>query len=64
MTVPVVRFTVAGKEAAGCGLCRPYTVVYDGTCKVCTRLAGVLRDWDRNNDMEVVSSQTPGVPSL
>lgn len=62
MTIPVVQFTVAGEPTSSPnGLGRPYTVVYDGTCKVCTRLAGVLRDWDHNNDMEVVSSQTPGV---
>jgi predicted DCC family thiol-disulfide oxidoreductase YuxK len=59
-TVPVVQFTIAG-EAASEGLGRPYTCVYDGTCKVCTRLASVLRKWDRNHDLEVVSSQTPGV---
>jgi predicted DCC family thiol-disulfide oxidoreductase YuxK len=61
VTVPVVRFIVAGKEAAGCGLCRPYTVVYDGDCKVCTRLAKALRKWDRQQQLEVVSSQEPGV---
>src|SRR5262245_29469643 len=33
MTVPVVRFTVAGREAS-VGLGRPYTVVYDGDCRV------------------------------
>jgi len=59
-TVPVVVFTVAG-DVAFEGLGRPYTCVYDGMCKVCTRLAGVLRKWDRNHQLEVVSSQTPGV---
>ena len=38
-----------------------YTVVYDGTCRVCTRIAGVIREWDHNNEMDVVASQTPGV---
>ena len=38
MTVPVVRFTVAGQETASQGLGRAYTVVFDGDCKVCTRL--------------------------
>lgn len=60
MTIPVVRFTVAGHDAHR-GLGRPYTVVYDGTCGVCTRLAGVLRKWDRDEALEVVPSQTSGV---
>jgi predicted DCC family thiol-disulfide oxidoreductase YuxK len=59
-TVPVVQFAIAGQEATR-GLGRPYTVVYDGTCKVCTRLAGVLRTWDRNGELEVVASQATGV---
>lgn len=61
MTVPVVRFTVAGQEAASHGLGRAYTVVYDGDCKVCTRLSGVLRKWDGGRMLEVVPSQQPGV---
>ena len=59
-TVPVVVFTVAGEQASE-GLGRPYTCVYDGTCKVCTRLARTLRTWDRNHQIEVVSSQSTGV---
>jgi predicted DCC family thiol-disulfide oxidoreductase YuxK len=59
-TVPVVRFIVAGQDATR-GLGRPYTVVYDGNCKVCTRLSGVLRTWDRDEQMEIVPSQAPGV---
>ena len=59
-TVPVVRFTIAGQPASH-GLGRPYTCVYDGTCKVCTRLASVLRTWDHNDQVEVVASQAPGV---
>ena len=61
MSVPVVRFTVAGEEPASRGLGRAYTVVFDGDCKVCTRLANVLRKWDRPGDLEVVTSQQPGV---
>jgi predicted DCC family thiol-disulfide oxidoreductase YuxK len=61
MTVPVVRFTVVGDEAASPGLGRPYTVVFDGDCRVCTRLSKVLRAWDRDEQLEVVSSQQPGV---
>ena len=59
--VSVVRFTVAGQETASRGLGREYTVVYDGDCRVCTRLAGVLRKWDRKHRLEVVSSQQQGV---
>ena len=65
-TVPVVRFTVAGEEIGAvdapppCETCE-YTVVYDGACKVCTRLSGVLRKWDGAQRLEVIPSQTPGV---
>ncbi len=60
MSVPVVRFTVSGQETASRGLDRAYTVVFDGDCKVCTRLSRVLREWDRGHELEVVSSQHPG----
>jgi predicted DCC family thiol-disulfide oxidoreductase YuxK len=62
-TVPIVRFTIGGvdRDAASQGLGRPYTVVYDGACKVCTRIVGVLRKWDRDGKLEIVPSQAPGV---
>ena|SRR5215207_8485320 len=60
ITVPVVRFTIAGADASK-GLGRAYTCVYDGMCKVCTRLANGLRKWDRHGEIEVVASQAPGV---
>ena len=62
-TVPVVRFTIGGKDrdAATQGLGRPYTVVYDGACKVCTRIVHVLQSWDREGMLEIVPSQAPGV---
>ena len=60
MTVPVVRFTVRGEDASR-GLGRPYTCVYDGDCKVCTRLARRLIRWDRRREIEVVPSTAPGV---
>ena len=71
-TVPVVLFTVAGVPREGdaaatrfpdarIGLGRAYTVVYDGNCKVCTRLAHLLEKWDRRHDLEVIPSQSPGV---
>jgi predicted DCC family thiol-disulfide oxidoreductase YuxK len=62
MTVPVVRFVTRGQDQPEkyLPLNRDYTVVYDGTCKVCTKLAAVLQKWD-NGMLEVVPSQTPGV---
>ena len=67
MTVPVVTFTVAGQPMSTSAAAgpdesgRPYTVVYDGHCKVCGRLVKVLRSWDRAGILEIISSQTPGV---
>ena len=62
-TVPVVQFTVRGQPLMPSeGLGRPYTVVYDGNCKVCGRIVRVLTSWDeRSHLLELVSSQTPGV---
>jgi predicted DCC family thiol-disulfide oxidoreductase YuxK len=60
-TYPVVQFTVAGVTEAAHGLGRPYTVVFDGTCKMCSRLSRVLEKWDRHRVMEIVPSQRPGV---
>lgn len=60
MTVPVVRFTISGEDAAA-GLGLPYTVIYDGNCRVCSRFANLLRKWDRGRELEVVPSQAPGV---
>jgi len=59
-TVPVVRFTVAGSNAeADCAPSgRPYTVVFDGNCKVCGRLVKVLRTWDTRDVLEILPSQT------
>ena len=65
-TYPVVAFTVRGQTpAAGdavpaCPTCE-YTVVYDGQCRVCTRLSKLLTKWDRHHLLEVVPSQSPGV---
>ena len=78
MTVQVVRFTVRGAPrspgdavAGGSGYTggmwhvgegRPYTLVYDGTCKVCGKLVGMLVRWDRGSRLlEIVPSQLPGV---
>jgi predicted DCC family thiol-disulfide oxidoreductase YuxK len=65
MTVPVVRFVVAG--AAHDEPClpsgRPYTVVYDGTCRMCGRLVTLLRKWDRHGVLEILPSQESCVRS-
>ena len=59
MTVPVVRFTLAGATADGPCLPagRSYTVVYDGACTICGRLVTVLRKWDRHGVLEILPSQ-------
>jgi predicted DCC family thiol-disulfide oxidoreductase YuxK len=64
MTVPVVQFTVKGRnivpDAPTSGSPgRPYTIVYDGFCNVCKRLVGILTKWDRRNELEILPSQTP-----
>ena len=61
-TYPVVRFTVRGvADAPSSGMGRPYTLVYDGMCRVCNRLAKLLRRWDARHLIEVVPSQASGV---
>jgi len=66
VTVPVVRFTVRGHDlpedaptAGSPG--RPYTVVYDGHCKVCKRLVRLLTKWDTKGQLEILPLQTPGL---
>lgn len=64
MTVPVVRFTVKGQElpedaTTSGSLGRPYTVIYDGYCKVCKKLVAGLIRWDRKGELEILPSQTP-----
>lgn len=64
ITHPVVRFTFQGVTegmASGGGLGRRYTLVYDGMCRVCSRLAKLLRKWDTRRHVEIVPSQTTGV---
>jgi predicted DCC family thiol-disulfide oxidoreductase YuxK len=64
-TVPVVRFTIAGKDRDAPltppSEPRPFTVVYDGACRVCQRLVKLLTKWDRHHQIEIVPSQAPGV---
>jgi predicted DCC family thiol-disulfide oxidoreductase YuxK len=62
MTVAVVRFTVKGGiDEASVGLGRPYTVVYDGSCRVCGKLVALLKKWDTQHILELVPSQAAGV---
>jgi predicted DCC family thiol-disulfide oxidoreductase YuxK len=39
---------------------RLYTVIYDGTCGVCSRMVRILDSWDRNHALEIIPSQAPG----
>ncbi|MEO8908917.1 MAG: DUF393 domain-containing protein [Gemmatimonadaceae bacterium] len=68
MTVPVVRFTVAGRDpnarpraATAAETGRRYTVIYDGECKVCGKMVRMLTKWDRYSQLEILRSQAPGV---
>ena len=56
-TIPVVRFVIAGQRADACGSGRPWTVVYDGQCKVCGRLVKLLDKWDRDRRIETIPFQ-------
>lgn len=58
MTIPVVRFVFGGEGAPAAGPGRPWTVVYDGRCKVCNRLVTLLRKWDRNGEIEAIPFQS------
>ena len=60
-TFPVVRFVFGGKEHSGAGLGRPYTIVWDGTCKTCQRLVRMLGAWDTERMIETVPSQNTSV---
>lgn len=64
-TVPVVRFTIEGKDrdapTAPTIDARPYTIVYDGACRVCQRLVTVVTAWDTHRRLEILPSQAPGV---
>jgi len=40
---------------------REYTVIYDGHCSVCGRIVRGLAKWDRNQLLEIIPSQQPGV---
>jgi predicted DCC family thiol-disulfide oxidoreductase YuxK len=60
-TIPVVHFRFGGAEATAAGMGRPYTVVYDGACKVCGRLVKLLNGWDTKGEIEVIPFQNTSV---
>lgn len=62
-TIPVVRFIFGGRETLHAGLGRPYTVVYDGSCKVCGRLVRLLNRWDAHGLIETAPSQNSDIPA-
>lgn len=61
MTIPVVHFRFGGATAGAAGMGRPYTVVYDGACKVCGRLVVLLNAWDARDELEVIPFQNTSV---
>lgn len=61
MTIPVVHFRFGGAETTAAGMGRPYTVVYDGACKVCGRLVKLLNAWDTKDEIEVIPFQNTSV---
>ena len=48
-------------DPASVGIGRPYTLVYDGLCRICSPLADLVREWDGGRTIEVVPSQATGV---
>lgn len=51
--------TGAGSADAGSA---PWTLVYDGECRVCIRTVNALRDRDREGLFELIPYQSTGVP--
>lgn len=61
-TWPVVRFMVNGVDRDNAKLDdAPFTLVYDGACRVCRHIVDALRVWNRAHEICMVPSQTPGV---
>ncbi len=67
MSIPVVRFAVAGDDTRAAGASRVaesghrYTVIYDGDCKVCDQTIKMLIKWDANHKLDIIPSRAPGV---
>ncbi|HEY7770678.1 DUF393 domain-containing protein [Longimicrobium sp.] len=62
-TIPVVHFRFGDVQAMAAATGRPYTVVYDGQCKVCGRLVKVLTKWDTGDELELIPFQNTTVLS-
>lgn len=62
-TIPVVHFRFGDVQAMAAATGRPYTVVYDGQCKVCSRLVKVLTKWDTGDELELIPFQNTTVLS-
>jgi predicted DCC family thiol-disulfide oxidoreductase YuxK len=60
-TFPVVHFVFGGRQVTAAAASRPYTVVYDGACKVCNRLVGLLHRWDTKDLIETIPFQNTTV---
>jgi len=63
VTIPVVHFRFGDADSAAGGMGRPYTVVYDGQCKVCGRLVKLLTAWDTKQELEIIPFQNTSVLS-
>jgi predicted DCC family thiol-disulfide oxidoreductase YuxK len=64
VSVPVVRFSIAGRERYEPGIGESglrYIVIYDGDCRVCSQTIKLLTKWDSSHELEMITSQTPGV---
>ena len=38
-----------------------HTMIFDGDCRVCTRIAEKVRGWDGDGRLEILPSTTPGL---
>jgi len=61
VTIPVVHFRFGPQETSAAGMGRPYTVIYDGACRVCGRMVRLLRAWDAREEIEMIPFQNTTV---
>jgi len=61
VTVPIVQFVVAGAAQPSASSGRPYTLVYDGACRMCSKIVKTIDRWDGADLIEAVPFQAPGV---
>lgn len=57
----VVRFALGGRVSDRGGEGRPWTLVYDGDCRVCKKAVGAVARWDRRHEIELLPAQNPCV---